>query len=659
MRRLKLFILIFSIALAVPLGYLVLRTHQSLVREEEAELRYFAETLFNDMEEELALLVQREEKRPIDAYSVSAQNGGVAAAGRKALENPFSNAPYFMGYLQNNPDGSFLAVFPGNGDRARARESGFEALERVNDLFNQRRRDIPKLAARASPDLDILRQVPPPIPEPENKVQSVADKYLAKRNPKQQAKLGEGERRVEQLTVEQIKSMAKALEAEQLAALTQDHLPPPPPREYLSDLGDTVRGLERSRLEAFLLRSRQDGTPLGGGEEFASTFEGGGVLHAEVDPMQSMLINENYVYVFRRIVIARRIYRQGFVLDMRLFLQHLLRDYFSGQPMAKFTNLELRVEDNGREVVAVRAGAGLETPESSIQRSFARPYSFLEARLSWDRVPRSEGRTKLGWVVAILAVVVLAGLFAIYQSARMVVDLSERRSGFVSSVTHELKTPLTTIGMYVEMLEQGMARDPEKKRRYFGILRSETQRLSRLIENVLEFSKVERKQRNLHVTEGDLGAIVDEVLVLLDGKLRSEGFAVRVDIPDPVRALYDPELMIQVLLNLVENSVKFGKRANEKIITITARSSGKSAWIAVADKGPGIPRHALRKVFDDFYRVDNSLTRNTQGTGIGLALVRRFVEAMKGDVSASNNDGPGCTVKVRLPAALNETGEIV
>jgi signal transduction histidine kinase len=108
--------------------------------------------------------------------------------------------------------------------------------------------------------------------------------------------------------------------------------------------------------------------------------------------------------------------------------------------------------------------------------------------------------------------------------------------------------------------------------------------------------------------------------------------------------------MIQVLINLIENSIKFGKSAPDREIGIQTVQEPKDVKIMVSDTGPGIPRHALKKVFHDFYRVDNSLTRTTRGTGIGLALVKKFIHLMGGTVTASNNDGAGCTITIRLPA---------
>ena len=119
----------------------------------------------------------------------------------------------------------------------------------------------------------------------------------------------------------------------------------------------------------------------------------------------------------------------------------------------------------------------------------------------------------------------------------------------------------------------------------------------------------------------------------------------------PVGAVFDRDLLLQILRNLVENSVKFGKHLPRREIVLRASAEPRGVRVTVADTGPGIPPQALKKVFEDFYRVDNGLTRETQGTGLGLALVRRFAEAMRASVQAENNPGGGCSISVLLPRA--------
>jgi signal transduction histidine kinase len=170
-----------------------------------------------------------------------------------------------------------------------------------------------------------------------------------------------------------------------------------------------------------------------------------------------------------------------------------------------------------------------------------------------------------------------------------------------------------------------------------------------LINNVLEMSKLERKQRHLNLQTGSLAEVVAEVETVMAEKLKQDGFSLIVQLGDIPPFKYDHEVMIQVLINLIENSMKFSKSASERDIHIRTRLEGSHVKIMVSDTGPGIPRQALKKIFNDFYRVENSLTRTTRGTGIGLALVKKFVQLMGGTVTAANNKGPGCTITISLP----------
>jgi signal transduction histidine kinase len=373
------------------------------------------------------------------------------------------------------------------------------------------------------------------------------------------------------------------------------------------------------------------------------------LFRVEVDPMQAIFLDDDKIFIYRRIVIHDKVYRQGAVLAVREFMRTLAEQYFDDQPLASFAELRFTARDHGLEMAGHESGVPVASPVFQLERVFPRPFSFLEARLACDAVPRSPGRSMLLAVSAALGGVILIGLFAIYRSARVQVDLSERRTGFVSSVTHELKTPLTNIRMYIEMLEQGMAPNPEREQEYFRILGSESARLSRLINNVLEFSRVESKTRRFDPVEGDFREVLREAADVMGEKIRQEGFALDLDTANETKFVYDREVMVQVLINLFENSLKFGRSSPERRITVALKPEGDWMNIRVADTGPGIPAHALKKVFDDFYRVDDSLTRTTQGTGIGLALVKKLAAGLGGKVTAENNRGPGCTIVISLP----------
>ena len=619
MKKLKILIFVFCMALSIPLGYFVLRTYWGLKQEEISELRYFAVALFDQMEEELASFVLEEETRPVDQYRYYYLPSQQPSSFEKLVPSPLTQPPkrsYILGYLQNDPDGSFQTPLV-KSDKAipPERRQLVAQLNEVNKVFNQKRTTVAE-GAETKPSKILARRE-------REQVSTFADKYLdlSRAKKSSRASLGQEKSRVEEITPGQ---------AVNLARRGQKELPVQPWQKAESQAEEQVPKAGRPSFPALSLDSQK--------------------LQVEVDPLQAVFINEGQIFIFRRIVINNQIFRQGFVLLVNEFLTHLADEYFSGQPMAEFANLHLSVIDRGEETISHQSGTTVQHPNFSLERTFPRPFSFLRATLTCNRIPRSLGRSTLNIMMAVLAFIILIGLFAIYQSARQVMALSERRSRFVSSVTHELKTPLTNIRMYIEMLEQGIARDPEREQEYFRILGSETSRLSRLINNVLEFSRFEKKQTRLDLREGTLEEVIQEVKEVMQEKLRQEGFSLKVVMEDLLPFKYDREAMIQILINMIDNSMKFSRSAPTREITIRVWTEADTAKISVSDTGRGIPPNDLKKVFDDFYRVGSEHTRTTGGTGIGLALVKKLVGLMGGSVWAENNYGPGCTFTISLPA---------
>ncbi|MCG6982225.1 MAG: HAMP domain-containing histidine kinase [Deltaproteobacteria bacterium] len=649
MKKLKILILVFCVTLSVPLGYFVLRTYRSLEQEEISELRYFAVTLFDQIEEELASLVLKEEGRPVDQYRYYyAPSQGISAR-QNLVPSPLSQPPkrpYILGYLQNDPDGSFHTPLVKNDKAIPPDRTELVAqLNEVNRIFNQKRTRATEKAEAKTDEVLAKRE--------KEQISTFADKYLdlSRSKNSSRAYLGQEKSRVEEITPGQAVNLASKSQRrtptkrrQPLEIQSEQEESKGPPSEVAGMAGEPREDQES------VSEGRYAGSP--GRPSAPAVSLDSQKLQVEVAPLQAIFINDRQIFIFRRIAINNQIFRQGFVLLIDEFLTHLADEYFSDQPMAAFANLRLSVIDRGEETTSHQSGATVQRPNFSLERMFPRPFSFLRASLTCARIPESVGRSTLNIMMVVLAVIILMGLFAIYQSARQVMALSDRRSRFVSSVTHELKTPLTNIRMYIEMLEQGIARDPEREQEYLRILGSESSRLSRLINNVLEFSKFEKKQTRLNLQAGTLKEVVQEVKEVMQEKLRQEGFNLKVEMEELPPFHYDREAMILILINVIDNSMKFGKSLSRREITIRTWPEPDRVKISVSDTGPGIPRHDLTKIFDDFYRVDNDLTRTTGGTGIGLALVKKLVNLMGGSVRAENNDGPGCAITISLPAKI-------
>ena len=250
-------------------------------------------------------------------------------------------------------------------------------------------------------------------------------------------------------------------------------------------------------------------------------------------------------------------------------------------------------------------------------------------------------------VILALAVSIGLGSYMIIRDTVREMKLSRLRAEFVSNVSHELRTPLTSIQMYAETLLGGRYRDREEMTDYLRTLMSESHRLSRLVGNVLDFSRMEEGRKTYDLQDEDLGRIVRATLDSFEYMLRENGFTLEVDIPEslpPIRA--DREALSAAVSNLVSNAVKYSPEVKE--IRVSLRDRGDTEIVEVADRGVGIPESERKRIFDKFYRVENDRV-GAGGTGLGLSLVKNIVEAHGGSVEVEGREGGGSVFRLVLP----------
>lgn len=216
-------------------------------------------------------------------------------------------------------------------------------------------------------------------------------------------------------------------------------------------------------------------------------------------------------------------------------------------------------------------------------------------------------------------------------------------------MSHELKTPLTAIRMYGEMLRDGIVASDAKRQEYYRHITAESERLSRLINNVLEFSRLEKGTRDVALTTGPLEPVVREALELVRPHVEAQGFALRVEIDGAPPVRFERDALLQVLFNLVDNAVKYARDGAERWVAVRLAADAGGATLAVRDSGPGVPERHLPHVFEPFYRGERELTRRSRGTGLGLALVRGLAERMGGRVAGRNAPGGGFEVTIVFP----------
>jgi len=245
-------------------------------------------------------------------------------------------------------------------------------------------------------------------------------------------------------------------------------------------------------------------------------------------------------------------------------------------------------------------------------------------------------------------VVIVVGLVATSRLVRRETEMAQLKADFVANVSHDLKTPLSVIRMFGETLEMGRVADEGARREYYRVITREAERLSRLIDNVLDFSRIERGRRRYDPVPTAVEALVRETLEAFEYPLAQQGFKAEVtvaaDLP-PVRL--DADAVGQALANLVDNAIKYS--GERRSLRVDARVENRQLAITVADEGLGIPREEQARIFEKFYRVGRSETQGRRGSGVGLALVRHVAAAHGGRVTVESRPGEGSRFTMWFP----------
>ncbi len=237
-------------------------------------------------------------------------------------------------------------------------------------------------------------------------------------------------------------------------------------------------------------------------------------------------------------------------------------------------------------------------------------------------------------------------LVVLYREAYV----SRLQTDFVNKVSHDLRTPLTSIRMFVETLQLGRIADPAQEKEALEIISAETQRLSVLIARLLDWARMESGKRSYDFRRQPLGPIVDDALRAVEPQRIQTGAVVRRDLPEGLPQVYaDRDALADSLVDLLQNAFKY--TGDDKRISISAEGSGNAVAIVVADNGPGIPGSDQKRIFDKFYRGKDPLERTIEGSGLGLSMVKHVVQAHGGRVGVKSELGKGAAFTVLLPAS--------
>jgi signal transduction histidine kinase len=429
-----------------------------------------------------------------------------------------------------------------------------------------------------------------------------------------------------------------------------------PPRSLLAPQPKRNARKERSMLaepQARLSGKAFESPPHSQPDIRIHTFE------SEIDPFEISLLDSGHFVLFRKVWRDGQRYIQGALIAQQSFLRGVIETSFRETSLSNMSDLIVAFQGN---VLFVFSGdsaynylSSAEDLSGSLlyQARFSAPLSELELIFSINRLPSGAGSSVITWLTVILALVLCGGLFLMYRLGAGQIELARQQQDFVSAVSHELKTPLTSIRMYGEMLREGWA--PEnKKKTYYDFIFAESERLSRLISNVLQLARITRNDLQVDLKRTSTAELMDSIHSKVASHIERAGFTLNLNYDDETgRAVIhvDADYFAQIIINLVDNGIKFSDKADIKVIDISCQrlSDGKLQF-NVRDYGPGIPKDQMKKIFKLFYRSENELTRETVGTGIGLALVHQLAQSMNAQVDVINRN-PGAEFQVSFQIA--------
>lgn len=590
--RLRVGFGLLGVALLVPSVLLVERALGGVVAEQEARHRAVAERVFDEMERALSELVAREEARPIAAWRPH---------GEESLR-ALPPEPFVLGYFQVEADGRLTTPLP-------PREAA--ALDVVAAWFAARDgRDRPApsrgrpLAQAPGTTVPVLDQAAPwPGTGSGTAGQAAWLAPAAAEGGAYQA-LQSLNRGASERAERTRRILADAREAERASAAGE--------RDAAAALAPATAGA-------------------------ASAAQG-----VAIEPFVGRLAGERTVLLYRSVFASEGALRQGLVLDL-----DRLGEWLRARGPGRVSGATL-VFAREPDPAASAAGA---PGDHRYRHRFAEPFDAVSASLALAPLGGAAGPEALYALSILLLVTASVGLLALYRTAALAMAFAERRSDFVAAVTHELRTPVTTIRLYGEMLRDGLVTAGEKRSEYHRTITAEAERLGRLVDDVLELARLEKGARPIQPRAGALAPVVEEALELLRPQGERAGFALRgAHEPGLPRVCFDRDALLQVIGNLVDNALRYGRHAGEGAIEVRSRRSGRRVELAVRDRGPGVARDQLPLLFEPFHRGQDERVRTTQGVGLGLALVKRLVERMGGRVEGRNAPGGGFEVRITLQA---------
>jgi two-component system, OmpR family, phosphate regulon sensor histidine kinase PhoR len=341
----------------------------------------------------------------------------------------------------------------------------------------------------------------------------------------------------------------------------------------------------------------------------------------------------------------------GLIINSEIFIEDLIGPRLQIISKDQFVLSVFNKKNQARIYSTVLGDTALQNTDALTKDLWIFPDYSLGIRpqgASLKQIVRERTNTNLILLLGLDLVLIIALVLA-FRSVKKEVQLAQNKSDFVSNVSHEIRTPLALISMFAETLEMGRVKSEEKKQEYYQIISKETQRLTGIVNKILNFSQTEAGKKTLHIEVLALSKEIMYVLKTYDFHLKSKGFEYHFEESTTLRVHSDKEALTEIIINLIDNAIKYS--GDKKRIEISVKEENHFGLISIKDYGVGISVPDQKHIFDKFYRVSTGNLAKSQGTGLGLSLVKQLVEKMNGKISVVSELGQGSTFLLYLPLA--------
>ena len=339
----------------------------------------------------------------------------------------------------------------------------------------------------------------------------------------------------------------------------------------------------------------------------------------------------------------------GFLIDAQSFLSEVLRPKIEQAAGEEFL---LAVFDRRNQQILLSTSPVNITELRELKDLWLFPGYSIGIRLKGTNVEEiARARSERNLIlIGILDILLIGAVWLVYRTLKKEMELVRLKGDFVSNVSHELRTPLSLIRMFTETLSMKRVKTEEKKQEYYETILQETERLTRLINNILNFSRMEAGKKQYHFESVALNDVIVDVLKTYTFHLQHEGFTTSEQLAENLPAMIaDREAITEALMNILDNAIKYS--ASNKYMRIKTGKTESMNYVEVEDRGIGIEKHYHKKIFETFYRVSTGLTNNIKGSGLGLSLVSHIMDAHGGMIELESEPGKGSTFRLLFPIA--------